>query len=170
MRASRKLVESATYYVSSEVNRGEMALERSEFKKLFLEVVKEAKLKYDFELWNFIVLGSMFYFLIKPGKGESLSKIMQWIKCTFTRRWNKRHHIRGHLWGERFFSRIIEDEQDFERMSEFIDRCPVTAKLVKTAKEWRFGGLFHKLRGIFGLVDELLEGDLLFPTSIPSAG
>jgi putative transposase len=170
MRTSRKLIDGATYYVSSEVNRGEMALARPDFKNTFLEVVKEAKGKYDFQLWNFIVLGNMFYFLIKPGKGESLSKIMQWIKCTFTRRWNKRHQIKGHLWGERFFSRIIEDEEDFERTSEFIDRSPVVAKLAKTAKEWRFGGLFHKLRGIVWLVDELLEGDLVFPTGVPSAG
>jgi putative transposase len=73
----------------------------------------------------------------------------------------------GHLWGERFFSRIIRDERDFARTSAYIDNNPVEAKLVKRAKDWRFGGLFHRLRGISRLVDEALEGELFFPASAP---
>jgi hypothetical protein len=29
--------------------------------------------------------------LVKPERGESLSKIMQWIKGNFARYWNKAH-------------------------------------------------------------------------------
>jgi putative transposase len=92
---------------------------------------------------------------------------MQWIKCNFTKKWNKTHNTKGHLWGERFFSRIIRDEGDFERTSAYIDNNPVAANLVKKAKDWKFGGLFHRLRGITKLVDEALEGELFFPASAP---
>jgi putative transposase len=107
------------------------------------------------------------HILIKPGKDASLSKVMQWIKCNFTKKWNKTHNRQGHLWGERFFSRIIRDERDFERTSAYIDNNPVEANLVKNAKDWKFGGLFHRLRGITRLVDEALAGELFFPASAP---
>jgi putative transposase len=94
---------------------------------------------------------------------------MQWMKCNFAKKWNKEHGTKGHLWGERFFSRIIRDERDFAVTSGYIDENPVKAKLVKEAKEWKFGGLFHRLRGIIGLVDELLEGGLFFPANTPLA-
>jgi hypothetical protein len=56
------------------------------------------------------------------------------------------------LWGERFFSRIIKDEKDFAKVSEYIDENPVKANLVKKPEHWRFSGLFHRLRRIFGII------------------
>jgi hypothetical protein len=43
----------------------------------------------------------------------------------------------------------------------------VEANLVKKATDWKFGGLFHRLRGITRLVDEALEGKLFIPASAP---
>jgi hypothetical protein len=73
------------------------------------------------------------------------------------------------LWGDRFFSRIIVDEADFAKTSEYIDNNPVKANLVKEARDWKFGGLFHKIRGIIGLVDKLPVGGLFFPANTPLA-
>jgi putative transposase len=87
---------------------------------------------------------------------------MQWIKCNFAKKWNKAHNTKGHLWGERFFSRIIEDAKDFEHVSAYIDRNPVKAKLVWQETDWEFGGLSYWLRGIQGLIDEYTgECDIL---------
>jgi putative transposase len=85
---------------------------------------------------------------------------MQWLKCNFAKLWNKAHNTKGHLWGDRFFSRIIEDEGDLEGVSAYIDRNPVKAKLVWIETSWAFGGLSYWLRGIPGLIDEYLGGRL----------
>jgi hypothetical protein len=73
------------------------------------------------------------------------------------------------LWGDRFFSRIIVDEADFAKTSEYIDNNPVKANLVKEARDWKFGGLFHKIRGIIGLIYKLPVGGLFFPANTPLA-
>jgi putative transposase len=130
-------------------------------------MVEEAKTKFAFELWNFTMTDNSIHFLIKPGKNASLSKIMQWIKCNFAKKWNKKHHTKGHLWGERFSSRIITGEEDFAATSDNIDKIPVEAGLVKKAEAWKFGGLYHKLRSITGLVDRVQEGGLFFPATAP---
>jgi putative transposase len=123
-----------------------------EIKNMFLQVVKIAKTKYDFIISNFCIMDNHFHFLITPGKGVSLSKIMQWIKCNFTRRWNKKNNVTGHLWGERFWSRIINGIEDFLRIVEYIDNNPVAAGFVKEAKDWEFGGLFHHIMRCIDIV------------------
>jgi putative transposase len=163
------LLAYVIYHVCSQVNRGAMELGEEEIKLLFLDFVERAKKKFGFKLWNFTVMDNHIHFLIQPDEGVSLSKIMQWIKCNFAKKWNKMHNTKGHFWGERFFSRVIEDEGDFERTSAYIDENPVKANLVKAAEDWRFGGLFYRLRGLFGLIDELLGGNLFFPANVPLA-
>ncbi|MDR0562336.1 MAG: transposase [Spirochaetaceae bacterium] len=165
MRALRILTKGATYHVASKIDHDAPALREPEFKQGFLDFVAKAKKRFPFKLWNFTIMDNHIHFLIKPGPDVSLSKIMQWIKCNFAKWWNKRHNTKGHLWGERFFSRIIKDERDFERVSEYIDENPVKAKLVIKPEHWRFGGLFHRLRRIFGLIDQMPDTDALFPAS-----
>jgi hypothetical protein len=54
--------------------------------------------------------------------------------------------------GRTFFSRIIMGERGFAAASGYIVGNPAKAKLVKEAKEWKFGRLFHKLRGYSDLL------------------
>ncbi|MDR0525371.1 MAG: transposase [Spirochaetaceae bacterium] len=162
MRPLRILIDGAAYHVTSEINRGSHDLQEPRFKQAFLDFVKKTKKKFSFELWNFCVLDNHIHFLMKPGPGESLSKIMQYLKSRFARWWNKMHNITGSLWGRRFFSRIIKDEADFARVSEYIDENPVKAGLAKKPEQWRFGGLFHRLRRILGLIDTLPDPATLF--------
>jgi putative transposase len=169
MRLLRILQDGATYHVSSKIDHDAMALKDAEIKGVFLDLLEKAKKKFEFELLNFTVMDNHVHFLIKPGDGVSLSKIMQWIKCNFAKKWNRMHGTRGHLWGERFHSRIIQDERDFAETSAYIDNNPVKAGLVKEAGDWRFGGLYHRIRGIIGLVDGLLAGGLSFPANSPPA-
>jgi hypothetical protein len=39
-----------------------------------------------------------------------LPKIMQWLKQTFAVRYNLRHGRTGHIWGDRYWSEILEGE------------------------------------------------------------
>jgi putative transposase len=113
---------------------------------LFLSFVEKAKRKFHFRLWDFCIMGNHIHFLIKPGKEGDLSEIMQWIKCNFAKAWNKKQGRTGHVWGERFYSRIIDGMADFLRVREYIEENPVKAGLVERAAEWVFGSLYHRLR------------------------
>jgi putative transposase len=131
-----------------------MALLEPQFKRLFLSFVERAKRKFHFHLWDFCIMGNHIHFLIKPGEGGSLSKIMQWIKCNFAKSWNKMNGRKGHVWGERFYSRIINGIMDFLRAREYIAENPVKAGLVERAAEWAFGSLYHRLHRLSSLLGD----------------
>ena len=104
-------------------------------------------------------MGNHIHLLIKPGPGASLSKIMQWILGVFAQLWNKKHGLFGHLWGDRFFSRIILGILDFLKVFLYIDNNPVIAGLAKHPDQWEYGGLWHYKKGItdiIGLVDPVV--------------
>jgi hypothetical protein len=78
---------------------------------MLYQVVDEAHKRYKFALWDIAIDDSYFTCYIKPAFGQSLSRILQWVKSVVARRWNKLRGMHGHLWGARFYSEILEGEK-----------------------------------------------------------
>ncbi|MDR1949610.1 MAG: transposase [Spirochaetaceae bacterium] len=154
MRKLRELQQGAEYHVTARINRGEMVFSPREEKVLFIQVIKRAKKKYKFQIKNFCIMENHIHLLIKPGKDESLSRIMQWILSVFAMAWNRKHDISGHVWGQRFFSRIITGIVDLIGVFIYIDRNPVEAHIVERPWEWEYGGLWHHRNGIEDIVEK----------------
>jgi len=152
MRRNRELREGAEYHVTARINRGEKIFLAREDRELFMSVLKRAKKKFHFALKNFCIMGNHIHLLIKPEPGESLSKIMQWLLSVFAQLWNKKHDLSGHLWGDRFFSRIILGILDFLKVFLYIDNNPVLAGMVQQPDQWMYGGLWHHKRGLSDIV------------------
>lgn len=137
-------------------------------KDLFLKVLARARTRYRFRIENFCVMGNHIHLMIRPRERESLSRIMQWILSVFAMAFNRVHGYTGHVWGCRFFSRIMASFQHFAKVFEYIDNNPVEANQVESVGSWLHGGLWHHRHGIRGIVDGL--GDyaaLAFPMHGP---
>jgi putative transposase len=164
MRKNRELREEAEYHVTARINRGEMILTPREDKELFMKIFRRAKKKFVFQIKNFCIMENHIHLFIKPGKGESLSKIMQWLLSVFAMAWNRKHQLSGHVWGERFFSRIISRFQDYLTVFAYIDENPVMAHLVEYPWEWEYGGLWHHRIGIADIIE---DPDAIIATFFP---
>ena len=153
MRQIRLLELNAIYHVTARINRGEFIFNDVPMRTLFLDYVKRVKKKYSFAIYNFCVMGNHIHFVIRPDKGSSLSNIMQWLLGNYAKGWNKVHNVKGHLWGDRFFSKIIRTLRSFMRVFEYICQNPVKAGLVERAEWWEFGGVCHYKKGEVGILD-----------------
>jgi hypothetical protein len=54
--------------------------------------------------------GERLSFYIKPEDGLQLPAIMQWVKQTFAVRFNLSTERTGHVWGDRYWSRVLDGE------------------------------------------------------------
>jgi len=170
MRKPRILKQGAVYHVSARANRKEMIMERGAVKELFLEVVARARERYDFRLENFCVMGNHYHLLIRPGPGTNLSRLMQWIMSVFAMAYNRRHGLTGHVWGERFFSRIVDGLKAFLEVFRYLDENPVRSCLVVNPRDWPYGGLRRHRMGACELEERLRAVvRLLFPEHAPLA-
>ncbi|HOX13887.1 MAG TPA: transposase [Spirochaetia bacterium] len=167
MRKPRELREGARYHVTGRANRKELIFDTGAMKDLFLSVVKRAKRKYAFRIENFCIMGNHFHLVIIPGKGMSLSTIMQWIMSVFAMAYNRICGYTGHVWGERFFSRILSGFRELLAVFAYIDNNPVQASLIEDPRKWRFGGLWHNRTGCRDIVE--VEPSWL-PLTFPERG
>jgi len=143
VRKRRELQDGAEYHVTAKINRGEKIFLVQEDRELFMDILKRAKKRFNFSIENFCIMGNHVHLLIKPECGNSLSKIMQWLLGVYAQLWNKKHNLSGHLWGDRFFSRIIKGILDYMRVFSYINLNPVIAGIVKQPEDWMYGGLWH---------------------------
>ena len=153
MRKPREIYLNAEYHVTAKINRGEFALESREVKNLFLSIVSRAKKKHSFRIRHFVVMSNHIHFLIKPGEEESLSRIMQWILGVFAVCYNKQFNLQGHVWYDRFKSKVIESYRQLIATFKYICENPVKANIVETPKEYEYGGLWFILNRDFELIE-----------------
>ena len=98
-----------TYNIRSRCIELRPMLEEDGTKELMLQVVSWAQKKYNFELHAFDIMDIDFIFVIKTlMDGETISRVMQYIKSQFARRFNARHNRTGPFWNERFHDEIID--------------------------------------------------------------
>lgn len=155
MRTPRQLREGACYNVTARINRKELILDSKVIKELFLSIVRRAHRRYSFRIENFCIMGNHIHLLLKPENEDSLSSIMQWILGVFAMAYNKKRGLTGHVWGDRFHSRIIQNRRDFLHVFEYIDMNPVRAKCVARPEDWLYGGLSHALNGRYDIVEKI---------------
>jgi putative transposase len=121
-------------------------------KGLFLSVLVRAKKKYKFRIENFTVMGNHYHLVLQPAPGESLSRIMQWIMSVFAMAYNAKCGLTGHVWGQRFYSKIIDSYREFIRIFSYVDGNPVAAQIIENPRDWPFGGLWHTRTGCRDLI------------------
>jgi putative transposase len=153
MRKSRKLKEGAKYHVIAKANRGEMILGSRALKFMFLDVVKRARKKYRFAIQNFCVMGNHVHFIMEPLKGESLSRIMQWILSVFAMKYNRTFNYKGHVFYDRFKSKIINSFRQFLATFIYIMENPVKAGIVKSPEEFEFNGINYIRKGLYDVIN-----------------
>jgi REP element-mobilizing transposase RayT len=98
------------YGIRSQINNREPLFRRSQALALFDQVFLEAQLRFVFTVRSLRIEDDWLAFYIKPEDGMELPVIMKWIKQTFAQRYNRLTGRIGHIWGDRYWSAILEGE------------------------------------------------------------
>jgi hypothetical protein len=96
--------------VRSGVNNQESILSQPRAAALFLRVFRETMLCFPFEVRGLQLEADRMSFYIKPEDGFELPAIMQRMKQVFAQRYNALTGRSGHIWGDRYWSQILEGE------------------------------------------------------------
>jgi REP element-mobilizing transposase RayT len=77
---------------------------------LFARVFQETKKRFVFQIRGLSIAEDGLKFYIKPEDGKKLPAIMKWLKQVFAQRYNQTQGREGHIWGDRYGSRILVGE------------------------------------------------------------
>jgi REP element-mobilizing transposase RayT len=98
------------YEVRTRVNNREPLFRRYQALAIFTSVFREAELRFAFEVRGLRLEDDWLAFYIKPEDGLELPDIMKWLKQVFAQRFNAADGRTGHIWGDRYWSRVLEGE------------------------------------------------------------
>jgi hypothetical protein len=122
MRKRRALKQNVWYEVRTRVNNGEPLFGEHRATETALAVFyrefRLSRVKYAIDFRRLRLSGDMLTFYIKPADGLKLPAIMQWLKQVFAVEFNKVDGRTGHIWGDRYWSRILDGEPPEEDMED----------------------------------------------------
>jgi REP element-mobilizing transposase RayT len=98
------------YEIHTAINNRELLFRQRQALALFHKVFGEAKKRFAFEIRGLYLTDDLLAFFIRPEDGLELPEIMKWIKQTFAVRYNLLTGRTGHIWGDRYWSVILEGE------------------------------------------------------------
>jgi len=127
-RSHRQIQPGVPYHVISRVNNQEFLLENDHCKDKYLTLLKQAKQRYDFNLFAYCVMDNHVHLIMRMN-ADSLSSVIQWLNQKFAVDVNKRMGRNGHLFGDRFKAYPILNDEKIRETIKYIHRNPVAANM-----------------------------------------
>ncbi|QSX09331.1 transposase [Alkalibacter rhizosphaerae] len=151
-RKARKISKTGIYHVMVRGINKEPIFTDGRDNQVFLNVLKQAKENWGFELYAYCLMKNHGHFLIKDTHG-SISSIMKDVCGKYGRWFNVAHDRMGHVFQDRFRSECVETNIYLHTVFRYILNNPVKAKLVKRAEEYPWSSCNEYLSGIKTITD-----------------
>ncbi|MDD2752360.1 MAG: transposase [Candidatus Omnitrophica bacterium] len=132
----RLLLENVCYHIMSRGNqRQKTFLDQQDYQE-YISRLKKYKTRHGFSLYGFCLMPNHVHLIGEPKQLRSISKLMHALSLSYSIYFNKRYNKVGHLWQDRFKSKVIVKDRYLIDCIQYIEFNPVRARLVKTAQEY----------------------------------
>lgn len=154
----RLLLENVCYHI---VNRGnqkqKIFLDEKDY-RAYLFRLKKYKQRFGFLLYGFCLMPNHVHLVGESKELINLSKFMHGLTRSYTAYFNKRYKKVGHLWQDRFKSKVILKDKYLIDCIQYIEHNPLRSNLAKTSSEYAWSSYKERIfsQSIIGnLLDNL---------------
>ncbi len=128
-RFGRPLFTNVMYHVTSRGNNKQpVFLEDLDFQR-YLRYLKKYKKKFETRLYSFCLMPNHVHLLVCPNNKENLKKFMHGVNMSYAKYFNYKYNKVGHIWQNRYLSRLISKDEYFINCINYIEFNPIRAKL-----------------------------------------
>jgi len=125
----------AIYHATSRGDRQEPIFRDADDKRLLLDIVDQAMGRLDAEMFAFCLMGNHYHFVLRTRK-PNLSRLMRHINGEYTRAFNKRHGLVGHVFQGRYHAILVDSDAYLINACRYVELNPVRAGLVDSVDAW----------------------------------
>ncbi len=125
----------AVYHVTARGDRQEPIFASDADRRLLLAIVDHAMARLDADALAFCLMGNHYHFVVRT-RQPNLSRLMRHINGEYTRAFNRRHGISGHLFQGRFHAILVDRDAYLVEVCRYVELNPVRAGLVDAAGDW----------------------------------
>src|SRR6266550_6756900 len=133
--APRIEVPGGSYHVGSRGNRGCRIYMDDHEREVFLSLFRRLATRHGWTLGTYCLMANHYRLLMRIE--QSLSDGMRELNGGFSSYTNARNGLEGHLFRNRFWCELMEDEAHYLQTARYIVLNPVRAGICATPEEWR---------------------------------
>lgn len=148
----RLLIHNACYHIITRGNqRQKVFLDTKDFTK-YLLLLRKYKRKFGFRIYGFCLMPNHIHLVGEPQEKQNLAKFMQALSRAYTAHFNKRYNKVGHLWQNRYKSKIIVKDNYLVDCLHYVELNPVRANLVRSAGEYHWSSHQERVTASYATV------------------
>ena len=137
-REARMIDKDAIYHVMCRGNNKAKIFHVGHDYRKYISNLSRYKQLYKFKIYAFALLPNHLHMLIHPTSPVELSSLMRSLNISYSVWHNRRYACVGHVWQDRFRSRIINDDNDFIACMSYIEMNPVRARLTDAPQAYKW--------------------------------
>jgi len=111
---------------------------------IFEGLMKAAQEKIRLELFAWCLMPNHLHLVVRPRTDDDLARWMHWLLTTHAQRHRSRHVTTGHIWQGRYKSFPMQTDAHLLRVLRYVERNPLRAGLVPSARDWRWSSLSER--------------------------
>ena len=125
------------YHVGLKGNNSQNVFFDSEDRLKFLQSLFLACEEFDTQISAWVLMNNHVH-LLMHAELDDLPTVFKSISSSFVAWHHSKYESSGRMWGSRYHSRPILDEQDFSRTAAYIFNNPVRARIVENAEDYEW--------------------------------
>ena len=149
----------AVYHIFSRGNRRETIFLDDKDRILFLKLLSSTVSRLNWVCHAYCLMCNHYHLLVETPEGL-LSRGMQYLNSNYSRKFNSKHELRGHLFEKRYTAKLVDGNLQFLATARYVVRNPVAANMVLDAAKWKWSS-YRATVGIEKSPDFLFVDDVL---------
>jgi REP element-mobilizing transposase RayT len=136
-RPRRYLAAGAHYHVTTRGNnKAPIALDDGD-RAVFAHILRRVERRYGWRTHVRCLMGNHFHLVVET-PAPNLSDGMRDLNGGYARAFNERHSRRDHVFGRRFWAKLIESEEQYTATVEYVLNNPLHHGFALGSDEWRW--------------------------------
>ena len=155
-RAARILPEVGFLHVISRGNNHRKLFFRHQDYKIYYQLLVRLKYEESVRIFHYCLMSNHVHLLVGISQKSDLSNFMKRLNLKYFYHYRKRCNYVGHLWQDRFKSKLIDKDEYFIQCGKYIELNPVRANMVNMPEDYLCSSYrYYSL----GLKDKVVDED-----------
>src|SRR6266849_4570663 len=136
-RPRRFLAAGAYYHVGTRGNNHAPIVVDDGDRAVFLHILRRVRRRYEWRVHASCLMGNHYHLVVETPL-PNLSDGMRDLNGSYARAFNERHRRRDHVFGRRFWSKLIESEEQYTAAVDYVVNNPLHHGFARRVQEWRW--------------------------------
>ncbi|MFM7024215.1 MAG: transposase [Flavobacteriales bacterium] len=145
-RIARVVVPSVPYHITQRGNYRQDIFEDDFDREKYLEFFMMYKESFDLKLYAWCLMSNHVHFIVEPSTEKTLAQVFNATHVAYSKYFNKKRGVFGHLWQGRFYSCALDNDHLYEAL-RYVELNPLRARMAKKIESYNWTSAKMRITG-----------------------